>query len=127
MVKGFDEDGNAVMSVATNAQGDEISASTTFTPTEKDGMVEVTFTVPAELYDNGSSIVVFETLLRGDVVIVSHEDPNDEDQTVVIAYPEIKTTMTRRLLLLIRMLASGTSSLMRTLCREQSIRSMESL
>ncbi|MCI9629240.1 MAG: VaFE repeat-containing surface-anchored protein [Eggerthellaceae bacterium] len=92
MVKGFDEDGNAVMSVATNAQGDEISASTTFTPTEKDGMVEVTFTVPAELYDNGSSIVVFETLLRGDVVIVSHEDPNDEDQTVVIAYPEIKTT-----------------------------------
>lgn len=92
MLKTYDEDGYVTAGPATDAEGDEITATTTFTPTDKDGSVEVTFTVPAELYDNGSSIVVYETLLRGDVVIVAHEDPNDEDQTVQIAYPEISTT-----------------------------------
>lgn len=92
MVKTYDDEGNVEATPANDAEGNPITASATFTPSLKDGSVKVEFTVPAELYDNGCALVVYETLLRGDATIAVHEDPNDEGQTVNVAYPQIATT-----------------------------------
>ncbi|MBC1606160.1 VaFE repeat-containing surface-anchored protein, partial [Listeria rocourtiae] len=65
---------------------------TTFTPENKDGAVEVTFTFDgSDLY--GKDLVVFEKLMRNGKEVVNHEDINDEGQTVVIKNPEIGTTL----------------------------------
>ncbi|XBH21307.1 VaFE repeat-containing surface-anchored protein [Jonesiaceae bacterium BS-20] len=65
------------------AQGTGITGSKTFTPTTADGTVEVTFTVPAG--HDGKTLVVFEKLYDAEgEFVASHEDIEDEDQTVVV-------------------------------------------
>ena len=69
--------------------GEEIKASTTFTPAEKDGSVEVIFEFDGtEL--TGTSVVAFEECTINGAVIAVHADIEDEAQTVAI--PEIGTT-----------------------------------
>ncbi|MBC6315798.1 VaFE repeat-containing surface-anchored protein, partial [Listeria grandensis] len=85
-----------LMDKATNApilvNGEEVHAETTFTPEDTDGSVEVAFTFDAsDLY--GKDIVVFEKLMRNGKEVVTHEDINDEGQTVFIKNPDIGTTL----------------------------------
>ena len=60
-----------------------ISETTTFTPDEADGTVEVVFKVPGT-DAAGKHAVAYEYMFRGELLVGSHEDIDDEDQTVLI-------------------------------------------
>lgn len=70
--------------------GKEITASAKFTPQAQDGTQDVTFTFDASKL-GGAKTVVFEKLFVDGTLIGSHEDTNDQDQTVEIS-PSLKTT-----------------------------------
>ena len=70
--------------------GAEVTAETEFTPETADGTVEVTFTLDASNL-GGKSLVVFEQLYQAETLIASHEDIEDEGQTVEITEPEKPT------------------------------------
>lgn len=74
-----------------DAEGNPVTGTTTFTPEESDGTIEVTFTFDASNLA-GKTLVVFESLIYKEVEIITHEDFEDEEQTVKI--PEIRTTLT---------------------------------
>lgn len=63
--------------------------TTQFTPKSTSGSIDVVFVFDASMLDSGTQIVVFEKVLRGDVVIATHEDPTDSNQTVETIVPEI--------------------------------------
>lgn len=65
-----------------------IVASTSFTPTQSSGSVEVEFAIPDNTL-NGATIVVFERLFLGDSVVAEHTDIDDENQTVY--RPDLET------------------------------------
>ena len=67
-----------------DAEGNEITAKTTFTPEEADGEVEVEFTFDLTGIEAGTDIVVFENLYRDGIEIAVHTDIEDEDQTIHI-------------------------------------------
>ena len=71
-----------------DANGDEITAESTFTATERNGSEDVVFTFDASALA-GKSVVAFEKLFVGTAEIADHEDKNDEDQTV--SFPKIAT------------------------------------
>ncbi|MCR5059159.1 MAG: VaFE repeat-containing surface-anchored protein [Clostridiales bacterium] len=73
-----------------NDNGEIITASETFTPSEKNGTVSVTFRFDRKLADN-TVLVAFESLYYGDVLVVEHNDIDDVDQTVYL--PRIRTTL----------------------------------
>ena len=83
----------------TDATGEPITAYKVFTPEQATGTVDVKFVFNAtELA--GKSLVVFERVYLGNEIVpgdsdkpvfVSHEDINDEGQTVTIGVPEIGT------------------------------------
>ena len=83
----------------TDAKGEPITAYKVFTPEQATGTVDVKFVFNAtELA--GKSLVVFERVYLGNEIVpgdsdkpvfVSHEDINDEGQTVTIGVPEIGT------------------------------------
>ena len=76
-----------------DADGNPITASTTFTPEKPEGSVDVVFEFDADLLA-GKKLVAFEKLLRNDIEITFHEDIDDEDQTVEVVPPEVGTTAT---------------------------------
>ena len=63
----------------------EVTASTTFVPEKKNGAAEVTFKFDASKVKPGN-YVVFETMMETEtkVVIGSHEDLDDKDQTFIV-------------------------------------------
>ena len=72
----------------------QVTSEATFTPSKSNGTVDVLFTFDATGLD-ATSVVVFETLLQGDTEIASHEDIEDEGQTVTFTEtPQIGTTAT---------------------------------
>ena len=71
-----------------DAEGNEITASVSFTAEEPEGSVELIYTLDSTLLA-GKSVVVFEDLLYQGVKVASHADLEDEDQTV--HYPDIGT------------------------------------
>ena len=73
-----------------NDNGEIITASATFTPSEKNGTVSVTFRFDRKLADN-TVLVAFESLYYGEVLVVEHNDIDDVDQTVYL--PRIRTTL----------------------------------
>lgn len=73
--------------------GKEITAEKTFTAKEKAGSVKLTFKFNAAGLDN-KHLVAFEKLLEDGAVIGTHEDLEDEDQTVVITPVTLQTTAT---------------------------------
>lgn len=76
----FFADGSAV----TDAEGNAVTGSIDFTPTEADGSVEVVFTFTgADLA--GKTVVAAETVSRDGVVIAEHKDLADEAQSVHFA------------------------------------------
>lgn len=71
--------------------GNPVTAETEFVPDEKDGAVNVVFTVASKLL-KGKTTVVFENVYKDDVLVVSHADIEDEGQT--IEWPGIGTEAT---------------------------------
>ena len=65
--------------------GKEVTASTTFVPEKKNGAAEVTFKFDASKVKPGN-YVVFETMMETEtkVVVGSHEDLDDKDQTFIV-------------------------------------------
>ena len=72
-----------------DAEGRDITAETTFKAKKTSGTAEVTFTFDAGAMA-GKSAVVFEDLYYGDLLLTTHADLTDEDQTIY--FPEIGTT-----------------------------------
>ena len=62
-------------------EGKEVTAETTFTPEEKDGFVELTYTLKGEDIA-GKTVVVFEDIYHEDNLIMTHSDIKDKGQTV---------------------------------------------
>ena len=79
---------NKATGKAITVNGKEVTASATFTPKEKNGTVDVTFTFDgSELED--TLIVVFETLYTEEKEVGVHAEIDDDAQTVYI--PKIQT------------------------------------
>lgn len=74
-----------------DADGNAVTASTTFEPEANEGKVKVPFSVDTSTLSN-KKLVVFERLEADGNVIGSHEDLTDEGQTVEVIPPEIKTS-----------------------------------
>lgn len=74
-----------------DAEGNTVTASTTFEPEDTEGKVKVTFSVDTSTLSN-KKLVVFEKLEADGNVIARHEDLTDEGQTVEVIPPEIKTS-----------------------------------
>ena len=74
-----------------DADGNAVTASTTFEPENTEGKVKVTFSVDTSTLSN-KKLVVFERLEADGNVIARHEDLTDEGQTVEVIPPEIKTS-----------------------------------
>lgn len=74
-----------------DADGNAVTASTTFEPEDTEGKVKVTFSVDTSTLSN-KKLVVFEKLEADGSVIASHEDLTDDGQTVEVIPPEIKTS-----------------------------------
>lgn len=73
----------------TDADGKQITSEKTFTPVTESGTIEMEFTF--DISDiAGKDVVVFEKLYLGEDIVGSHEDINDEEQTVSII-KEVKT------------------------------------
>ena len=81
---------------ATGKVVEGITAERIFVPTSANGQVTIDFTIDATNPDFGGKLVVFETLyeLSGDIekLVGKHENPDDEDQTVIV--PSVRTTAT---------------------------------
>ena len=72
----------------------QVTSEATFIPAEPNGTIDVLFTFDATGLE-GKSVVVFETLFQGETEIASHEDIEDEGQTVTfIEKPTLGTTAT---------------------------------
>lgn len=71
--------------------GEKVTATKTVTPTLPFIIDTLTFEFDASAVDENTDLVVYEQLYRGDAFIASHEDINDEGQTVKIINPEIGT------------------------------------
>lgn len=73
-----------------DADGELVTATTTFTPRDASGTVEVTFTFDSTTLV-GEKVVAFERLYRADTCLAGHEDPADPAQTIEVAKPGIGT------------------------------------
>lgn len=73
---------------------EQVTSEATFTPAETNGTIDVLFTFDATGLE-GTDLVVFEKLFLGETEIASHEDLEDEGQTVTfVETPKIGTTAT---------------------------------
>ena len=80
-----DEDGNAV------------TAEKEFTAQDKEGDVDIEFTFDAGAYKASDKLVAFESISYKGRELATHADLEDEDQTVDIVKPELKTTAVDKL------------------------------
>ena len=71
--------------------GEQITSEVIFVPEAPSGSVEVLFTFDAKLIKTDTSIVVFESLYSDGKELTVHADIEDEDQTVTVVVPKIKT------------------------------------
>lgn len=74
-----------------DTQGEAIVASTTFTPESSHGSVEMTFSF-SSLALQGNTLVAFERLTCEGRVVAAHDDPEDTDQSVIVATPTLGTS-----------------------------------
>ena len=72
--------------------GEQITSEVTFVPEAPSDSVEVLFVFNAKLIKTDTNIVVFESLYSDGKELTVHADIEDEDQTVTVYVPEIKTT-----------------------------------
>ncbi len=83
----YAETGEAII----DAEGNAITAETTFKAKKTSGTTEVTFTFDGSALA-GKTTVVFEDLYYEDLLLTTHADLEDEEQTIY--FPEIGTTAT---------------------------------
>ena len=88
MKKEADEQGEVQAIPLTDDAGAVISSETTFSPQAEHGSIEVSFNFNASALGPGTELVVYEKLLCDESEIATHEDPEDENQTVRIVAPE---------------------------------------
>ena len=72
-----------------DADGEPIEYSVEFIPEHSDGEVDVLFKLDAAALA-GAKAVAFERLYEEDALIASHEDVEDEEQSVTVAIPSIE-------------------------------------
>ena len=72
--------------------GKEVTSETVFVPETPCGTATVEFTFDSKFIKEETSIVVFESLYKEGQELAVHTDIDDEDQTVTVKIPEIKTT-----------------------------------
>ena len=70
---------------------EEVTAEITFTPEEKNGSVELTFTFDADKLA-GKTLVAYETCYMGEAEVAVHKDLKDSNQTVQL--PKLATELT---------------------------------
>lgn len=73
------------------SDGNEIHCSASFVPRESEGTVTVSFAVRGDDV-RGRTLVAFEQLLHAGIVLASHEDLNDIEQTITVV--DIQTELT---------------------------------
>ena len=73
--------------------GQTVSKTMQFTPTNKNGFVEVRLAFDGAKLADGQKAVVFEKLTWNGQAIASHEDRGDAEQTVTPRVPSIGTTL----------------------------------
>jgi len=73
-----------------DADGNAVTASTTFTATAAKGTVTITFTLDGSALA-GKTVVVFEDMKVGNVTVATHADIKDDAQSVTFS-SDIKTT-----------------------------------
>jgi hypothetical protein len=83
-----DENGKD-LGIATKKDGSKAISSKKFILDEKP--IELLFNVDASKLE-GKSIVIFEKIYHGDILLATHEDINDKEQTVKVV--DIRTTLT---------------------------------
>ena len=88
MKKEANEQGEVQAVPLTDETGAAISSETTFTPQAEHGSIEVSFNFNASAVEPGAELVVYEKLLCNETEIATHEDPEDENQTVRVVAPE---------------------------------------
>lgn len=88
MKKEANEQGEVQAVPLTDETGAAISSETTFTPQAEHGSIEVSFNFNASALEPGAELVVYEKLLCNETEIATHEDPEDENQTVRVVAPE---------------------------------------
>ena len=89
-----------------DTNGNDVVGSTTFTPTAATGTVDIVFTCNSTIhcfdttlefnYDSQTQpfYVAYEYLYKTNILIAQHEDINDNDQSITIGRPKIKTSAT---------------------------------
>lgn len=82
---------NASGSPLHDADGETVSARTVFTAEADTGSADVRFDFDATIVDEGSQLVVYESLLSDGVEIAAHEDIDDARQAVEVVRPEMTT------------------------------------
>ena len=80
-------------SFVTDAKGNKISKTVTFTAEKTDGTIDVNFKVDGRLLA-GKDVVAFEYLYHNKNLIAFHEDVNDKNQTVHFPKINLHTTAT---------------------------------
>lgn len=71
--------------------GEQITSEVTFVPEAPSGSVEVLFVFDAKLIKADTNIVVFESLYSESKELTVHADIEDDEQTVTVIVPVIKT------------------------------------
>lgn len=89
----------------TDANGVPITGTATFTPTASSGTQKVTFTFDYQLLTH-HKLVVFEDLYQRGAIAQTHEDINDEAQTLDIEYSNMPFTG-RNIAIMCSILAAG--------------------
>lgn len=74
--------------------GKEVTGSTTFTPKDTYGTIDVKFSFDASQLEQDAQLVVFESLQREDKEVGGHKEIDDEAQAVTVIVPEVHTTAT---------------------------------
>lgn len=83
---------NKATGKALELDGKEITSEVKFTPEQPSGTVDVLFTFDSKFIKTETQIVAFEYLYKDGKELATHTDLEDEEQTVTIHIPSIKTT-----------------------------------
>lgn len=88
------EDGTKVTKAdpLLDADGNPVTATTTFTPESHKGTTNVEFTFDTTGLD-GKELVVYEKLYRDGKEVGNHEDPNDEGQSFIVVKMTVDTEL----------------------------------
>ena len=90
----MDKETGEPLLVGEGEEQSQVTSEATFIPSESSGTIDVLFSFNATGLE-GTDLVVFERLFQGETEIASHEDLEDEGQTVnFVETPKISTTAT---------------------------------